>query len=395
MFEYDFNKIGHICIYGGTGSGKTVYMKYIINQMIESEYCKIDDIFVFCTNPTQFSEYTCYTEWNEIHKLKKKRMALPPTENKKPHPTVIVLDDFNGEINTISDEDYINLFTQGRQFGFKVLTVAHTPKSIGPKARECIVYAITGFSSNVDYIKDLAKNYLMNDFDKLSDKIKEAAADSEYTMVVIDKKTMKLYLDTAPNPNPPKKKKINIDNILDSYNKPVGSMNSNDGHINNGVNRPTTNNGLYNDNSTINIQNNIEIKQLYQQHQYNKLISIDNFHHDQKMRKMHDKIDCKELCLKLFKTKEELSREIDLLNRFCGVSCVQPSNIEKWAKVFMSHYYPNITYNPDNLVRTTTNNYHLVEEASRLLNGDINGNSLIAAYTSSLINKKMLTCLGL
>ena len=44
---WDLNANGHICIYGGTSTGKTVFMKDMIDKYIIAGKYTADEIFIF------------------------------------------------------------------------------------------------------------------------------------------------------------------------------------------------------------------------------------------------------------------------------------------------------------------------------------------------------------
>ena len=93
--NYDLESPGHICIYGGTNTGKTVFMKYLTNLYIEDDQYNLDDIYVFTTNEYQWENYpNVFTEWSSLKDVKNKIIK----ETKR---GLILLDDFNNEIDTI------------------------------------------------------------------------------------------------------------------------------------------------------------------------------------------------------------------------------------------------------------------------------------------------------
>jgi Cdc6-like AAA superfamily ATPase len=129
---WDFKAPGHVCVYGGTATGKTVFMKYLIDKYTSDKSI----VHIFSTSVYQWLEYpNVYTNWSDITKVK--QIAAGNKE------TLVILDDFNDIVDTIHDKKYIELFTRGRHLGIRVLTVAHKPTSIGKDARESRVYWVT------------------------------------------------------------------------------------------------------------------------------------------------------------------------------------------------------------------------------------------------------------
>jgi len=346
---------GHIGIYGGTVSGKTYYMKYIISELLSAGKYLPNEVYVFTTSEYQWSEYeNLYTEWEKIIQVKNNIIASP---NKR---GLIILDDFNQSIpgGTANNKDYTTLFNRGRHVGIRIITVGHKPTDLSKTARESLLYAITGFSSNIEYVNELAKYYFMNQMGQLKNLLIEAQQKGKYTMLVINKRTLDTSLDKAPS------------NAITPYTNEGVSANT-PGEIspaNTGNLGVINNKSCVNDNSknmvNYNINNQVEIQQIINRNEVNNKLSEINYKHNLKMKRMREKEECKELCLKFSKSDEEVKRQIHLLNKFCQLSCINTFNMEKYAKLFMNHYYPDVSYGTSassRAVKNIGNNYSLIK----------------------------------
>lgn len=340
---YDLETPGHICVYGGTHTGKTYFIKYLINKYIQAGHYTKEQVHIFTTNAYQWErEYSkVYTEWSDIKEIKDDVI--------RDRKGLIIFDDFNEQVNTSTNPEYNALFTRGRHLGIRIMTVAHKPTSIGKDARESLLYAITGFSSNLQYIQELARYYYMNQQGKLREMIVELSQKGKYSMLVINKRTGHTFVDKAPS------------NCGDSELSPS---------FGNNVSNPN-NNQQFGNNKTIygvdssqnltnyNIDNKVDQHQQILQHQTNNKIRQMNYHFDRKMRLLKEKDECYDLCLKAYKSSEDIKRQIFLLNQFCQVSCVAHHNLEAYSKAFMNHYFPDVRYSTD--FKKLSNSYGVVK----------------------------------
>jgi hypothetical protein len=363
---WDFKAPGHVCVYGGTATGKTVFMKYLIDKYTSDKSI----VHIFSTSVYQWLEYpNVYTNWSDITKVK--QIAAGNKE------TLVILDDFNDIVDTIHDKKYIELFTRGRHLGIRVLTVAHKPTSIGKDARESLLYAITGFSSNIDYITELSRFYFGGDTAKLHKLIQQA---KNYTFLVINKRTGDVFTDRATLPDD------SIQSTDNQLNENADKLMGCENNMGNTVAGASTinNSGTYLDNSknltNFNIQNNIEVKQIYERNVVNNQIKEVNYIHAKKMERMREKDELKDLCLKLYKEKKDIERQIYLLNKFCNVSCVAHRNIEAYSKSYMEHYFPDNRYD-DGEIKKIGNHYGLLKS---IVDKDY---STIGSYISGYLTK--------
>lgn len=379
---YDLTSPGHICLYGGTNTGKTVFMKYLVDKYLENNLYTKDDIYVFTTNEYQWEDYkNIYTEWCKIKEVKNKIV-------KGTKRGLILLDDFNNDIDTIYDKQYIDLFTRGRHMGIRIITVAHKPTSIGKDARESLLYAITGFSSNVEYISELSKYYFSNQSNMLLKLLKEGQQKGRYTMLVINKQTGETFTDKATL-STNNSQDHSMPNSISDY-----SNNSITDYPNNSMKENSLNAGVQNtkncvvDNSknmvNYNIDNKIAIQQRYEDNRVNNDLRRINYKAQKDLEICKQKDECYDLCMKWQKNSEEINRLIYLLNKLCSVSCVRHDNIEKWCKAFMNHNHPEVSYNY-NMFKKIGNNYGTV---SNLIKGDYVES--ISSITGYLSNNKML-----
>ena len=342
---YDLESPGHICLYGGTNTGKTYFMKYLTNKYLEAKKYAMDDVYVFTTNAYQWEDYkNVYEEWEKLKEVKNK--ILKTTKK-----GLILLDDFNNNVDTIHDKQYNDLFTRGRHMGIRVITVAHKPTSIGKDARESLLYAITGFSSNVEYISELSKYYFSNQSGLLIKLLKEGQQKGRYTMIVINKQTGETITDKAVLENNEKIEAV-----------PAAQ---------NGITAQSFVNtkSCVNDNSTnmtnYNINNQIAIKQRYEDNRVNNDLRKINYEAQKDLETYKQKDECYDLCMKWNKDENDITRLVFLLNKLCSVSCVRFSNIEKWCKAFMNHNFPEVSYNDKSTFKKIGNNYSIISNISK------------------------------
>jgi hypothetical protein len=386
---WDLQADGHICIYGGTSTGKTVFMKYLIEKYISAGEYSRDEIYIFSTSTYQWENYTnVYTEWNQLKDVKE---IVARNTNKR---GLIVLDDFNDTIDTIHDKKYIELFTRGRHIGLRVMTVAHKPTSIGKDARESLLYAITGFSSNKDYISELSKYFYGNQCNKLQNLLREGKEKGDYTMLVINKRTENTFTDKAPSPRKDNMVVWSGEDTDDTGSHTGENWDSNESGNSNNLGVQNTKNCV-NDNSrnmvNYNINNQMEINQMFIRNDANNKISEDNFKHKQKMRLKHEKEECHGLCMKTIKQENDIQRQVDLLNKFCSVSCVNRYNIEDYSEAFMNNYYPSVNYKKTT-VKMLGNNYGLLKSYKE--NDYVPIASTAIGFVADRIPKKAYSWLG-
>lgn len=355
---YDLKSPGHICIYGGTNTGKTVFMKYLVQKYLQNGSYSENDIYVFTTNEYQWVDTSnfsinkdnIHTEWCKLKEVKNKIIK----ESKK---GLILLDDFNNDVDTIHDRQYTDLFTRGRHMGIRIITVAHKPTSIGKDARESLLYAITGFSSNVEYITELSKYYFSNQSGMLLKLLKEGQQKGRYTMLVINKQTGETFTDKAV---------FEEDSIVSFDSSMVESNNQSLPENIGGVNNTKI---CHTDNSrnmtNYNIENKIAIEQRYEDNRVNNDLKRINYKAQKELEIWKQKDECYGLCLKWNKDEDDLNRLVFLLNKLCSVSCVRFDNIEKWCKAFMNHNYPNVKYNPNSVFKKIGNNYSVINNIAK------------------------------
>lgn len=353
---YDLESPGHICLYGGTNTGKTFFMKYITDKYIKEKKYTLDDVYIFTTNSYQWDGYThIYDEWN---KLKDVKNRIIKTTKKG----LILLDDFNNDVDTIHDKQYIDLFTRGRHMGIRVITVAHKPTSIGKDARESLLYAITAFSSNVEYISELSKYYFSNQSNLLIKLLKEGQQKGRFTMLVINKQTGKTFTDKAPEKE---------DQLIpvNEFNEDRNNFDNNQMEGGFAAQNISSSKNCVNDNSTnmtnYNINNQIAIKQRYEDNRVNNDLRRINYKAQKELELWKQKDECYDLCMKWNKDENEINRLVFLLNKLCSVSCVRFSNIEKWCKAFMNHNFPDVKYNDESTFKKIGNNYSLLTNLSK------------------------------
>ena len=382
---YDFEANGNIILYGGTSTGKTIFQKYLTQLYIKEGKYTIDDVYIFTTNRYQWESYNqenIFEEWGENVKVIKNKVVKGSKRG------LLLFDDFNNEINVNYDKQYNDLMTRSRHYGIKIITLGHTPTSVGKATRESALYAITGFSSNVDFIKEMSKYYYSNQNHLLLKLLREASTMGKYTMLVINKRDGTTFFDKADLSiaEPEKQFSISDENrgtrdLVKSFKSDEdkvssfsscnpSSENRQHGIGNAGVIANRNNYGLDQSHNYNNyhIDNKIAIQQRYEDNRVNNELKLINYNANKKLEIIKQKDELKDLCFRPFKEEDDINRQIFLLNRLCSVSCVNRNNINKWSKVFLEHNFPEVKFNPDSNFKKISNNYGLIKAG---IKGDI------------------------
>ena len=188
-------EFGHILLYGQTNSGKTVLAKSII------DYLKPKNVYVFC--PDRIKDWDSYRPNNiwddkiidEIIKTERKTFDL------------IIFDDFNTEINTITNKKYKDLFTNGRHSKIRVINLVHHSKAISPIAtKNCRFCIIMSSLIDRDEYRALATLYSREHWTFIYKKAGEACNESKYNALILDKEKQKneeIVIIKAPKPKEP------------------------------------------------------------------------------------------------------------------------------------------------------------------------------------------------
>lgn len=185
-------EFGHIIVYGDTNSGKTYYTRYLVNKLHPKK------VFVYAGVPDQWIDsgthnlenvFDTFDNIKEIVNYCKEKKNKVKRENK----FIIIFDDFNKRINTQTNQDYLNLFTEGRHAGIRVINLAHHVQDIGPVVRNNARYIIFTKMPN-DELKRIADIYYDS---KYSDICKLLHNTDNYTVGILDKRNKELWKDIA------------------------------------------------------------------------------------------------------------------------------------------------------------------------------------------------------
>lgn len=179
---------GHIIVYGDTASGKTYYTKYLIDIINPKK------TYIYAGVPDQWEKtfknvYDNFDNIKEIVDICKEKKNKIKRENK----FIIVFDDFNKRINTQTNQDYLNLFTEGRHAGIRVINLAHHVQDVGPSVRNNARFIVFTKMPD-DELRRIADTF----YDKKYIDILRLLKDTpEYTVGVLDKRNKDLFTDLA------------------------------------------------------------------------------------------------------------------------------------------------------------------------------------------------------
>lgn len=320
-----FGTSGAIVCYGKSGSGKTDFIKKIIEQQIQLHVVKPENVHILTRSMNDKWPYDTHHEWGDIIDIRKKIKAKCCPMGEIKENSIIVVDDFNNEggLNTSTDPEYNGLFTRGRHEGIRMITVAHSAKSIGPTAREQIKYGVI-FKTNVkETITQLGDLFLGYDAHKMNGMLK--GLDLEHKALVIDVGKNKHSYAMAED--------ILIkgqDKVMDT------SFNM--------ANKNVMNSGEYNDNSSTNVQINMktEIQQMIQQQTMSQKIQTMEYDFQIEMKKKKMEEGVKEIILKRYKTLDDKHKIIFVLNYLSGTNMINEKNRITAQKMFMKQKGYNV-----------------------------------------------------
>jgi hypothetical protein len=181
-------EFGHILVYGDTNSGKTYYTKYLISTL------NFKKTYIYAGVPDQWQKdfsnvYDNFDNIKEIVDVCKEKKSKVKRDNK----FVIVFDDFNKRINTQTNQDYLNLFTEGRHAGIRVINLAHHVQDVGPSVRNNARFIVFTKMPD-DELRRIAEIF----YDKKYLEILRLLKDTpEYTVGILDKRNKELLTDIA------------------------------------------------------------------------------------------------------------------------------------------------------------------------------------------------------
>jgi hypothetical protein len=199
----DISDVGHILIYGPTYSGKTYFCKYLIEQL------KPENIYVFTSTPRAWKGYELYDDFDgNITKILTDSQYLFDNQEDERCNQIVVFDDYNDKINTITNKKYKELFTGGRHKGIRVINLAQQSKAIGPTVRDNVKYVFTMALTSADEVKSIADTYFNKERFEFKKIINKAHETNTYSTVMLNVQTRKTKTIVAPE-----KKKSNIPSL--------------------------------------------------------------------------------------------------------------------------------------------------------------------------------------
>jgi hypothetical protein len=185
-----FENFGHVLVYGKTNSGKTMFTKYIVDWMHRNGKC--EKLYVFrperLTGEDWDGDYTPGFDHETLHDFDNNIKRI----RDEPGNKIVVFDDYNKEINTCKNKDYINLFTDGRKDKIRVINLVHSYTAIAPIAKKnceyCVIMAAT---HDRDEIKSLSSTYY-SDWVVLYKYISAARQENRYNAIIISQGSTQL-----------------------------------------------------------------------------------------------------------------------------------------------------------------------------------------------------------
>lgn len=373
--KYDWSQPGNIIIYGESATGKTTFIKYLLDLAVKSEKYTIDDIHVFTTSRYQWEAGYPHI-YEDAEDLPRAQCAIINSKRQG----IIVFDDFNNKINTNSSQ-YGDLYTRGRHVGIRVMAVAHRPKSIGKDARSSIRYAMTTFTNNVEFVHELSQMYYGGNVIELKRHLNEVNK-TPFQILVTDKRNGKIWIDSAPLKQTLQEASTedvalpNMGATQDYTADRTGNFKQNFGASKNI--RQGDNSMFYDKSKTqnvYNIDNKVELRQILLKNKVNNYMKRVNQAEEQARIVKQQEFDKKQafqtakeelykLCTKHYKTNQDITRQIELLKYFCQYNGIDYGNMETYSTEFMRHYYGDTEYaGRDKKIVDTVNALPIVESA--------------------------------
>ena len=322
----EFAAVGHILLYGQTHSGKTYFAKYLIEKL------EVNKVFVFTATPDEWSDIDdVYTEnFEDNIEIIKNECTLATTkaleQNQQKPKYIIVLDDFNEQINTRSNDNYREMFTRFRHCGVRIINLAHTINAVGPTARTNSRYVCYMSTISDKELKNVSDTYYSKNYFPLKKFTDNARQENEYNCIIIDGSSRKIFVDRAPikvtiqNDLHPKSSLATdpANTVYTGIADPI-SLRNQDGQMGSNSTMSFGNKSAYNmvDNSTNNIQisHNIKMKQLHQQNTSQNNMKMENYYFSKEMEKIAESDIVKSLIRSPFITSDDRKRILKDINK--------------------------------------------------------------------------------
>ena len=159
-----------ICILGKTNSGKSVLLKYIVNQ----HKTEFDKIFVIC--PTEeingfYSDLVpqncIFSDFNEewLNKLIKKLTDIRKENKEKKINVLLILDDLGSDAKFITSDSFKRTCVRGRHLNISMIVSCQYLTQVPPICRSNICYLIVG-QMNIQSQQLLADEFLYGSIDR-------------------------------------------------------------------------------------------------------------------------------------------------------------------------------------------------------------------------------------
>lgn len=201
MKSYDF---GHMIVHGETNSGKTCFTRHLLKLL------QPDDIWLFTTTAHDWENVTSPDkvfaadfETNGEPVMAECKRRVSAIRSKDPEfrgvPFVFVFDDF--DVDTNHCKSYRELWSRGRHYGIRVISLIQYSKMQGPLVRTNARYWHIMATAKIDEIKHLAGLFYNNDSFKLSAIIRKAREESSWNCVVFDGRTLGYVVSHASLPS--------------------------------------------------------------------------------------------------------------------------------------------------------------------------------------------------
>jgi hypothetical protein len=385
---HQFEAVGHFIIFGPTYSGKTHYAKHLITQLAPTK------VFVFAGEPYQWAEpgFHVQDEAFEIAAVKifEECSEYMKANRGKPDcaacPFLVIFDDYNEEINTSHNENYKKLYTKGRHSGIRVINMAHFTRAIGPVARTNVRYISFMCTTPDDEVKLIADAWFDKDYFSLKRKVKTCLQSSRYNVLVIDRITKSVNVSKAPAPLPTPSTAVTVpsndNNVQDRIAKnmqtlmnmptsfrehsatkevtvpdnasiftnpesllvdnigsgpSVGDTNVG-GTLN--VGNKSAHNMLDQSNNVFNIDHRIKMDQRVESNNINNQMKMQNVKVNNTITLYQHVHDTRDLIYKPFKTQEEITKIIYVLNRTLRPNIKYTvRDYKEGIPIFLKHYF--------------------------------------------------------
>ena len=167
----DFSIVNkRICILGKTNSGKSVLLKYIVNQ----HKTEFDKIFVIC--PTEeingfYSDLVpqncIFSDFNEewLNKLIKKLTDIRKENKEKKINVLLILDDLGSDAKFITSDSFKRTCVRGRHLNISMIVSCQYLTQVPPICRSNICSLIVG-QMNIQSQQLLADEFLYGSIDR-------------------------------------------------------------------------------------------------------------------------------------------------------------------------------------------------------------------------------------